>query len=468
MRKQYLILLLCMALLLCACGGKPQQEPESAAPAPQATEAAPADALSALRADMKPPIIAVADFGFPTLSDEFGVMDYLLEEYPKWMAQNDFIRNMPEERIIQTCSFHDWAQLLCIVPKDPESTVTVNVTRYDMESWQKLSSEVAYRSGSGEPFILYADISETVSITVEVTDSEGRGVSWQPYWGNTEPIPADSYFGHLAMDFTPQSEKTAYDRALENEWVVPDDTFLTNHYWYSDFGYKLELEYYPGELYDGEAYIYEELEGYGECISYQGSWRYQDGMLQLSLNPETEDGEPVDAAFPVLMDSYGEGYLSIFRTEEGIGLPNFLEGMEYDDLIPIRTSLDYYHHLMTEGWRFPELWELTNSNWLSQSGTYAMDLMDDSVPGDNGGWVTVYDVNGNGAYTQSYTGSWRYENDMLYLSLVPEFGDGYLVDDTFPVLMLDGILWLGRNDSGIGLPHFEGYQVADTLEQPKG
>ena len=43
---------------------------------------------------------------------------------------------------------------------------------------------------------------------------------------------------------------------------------------------------------------------------------------------------------------------------------------------------------------------------------------------------------------------------MLQLSLVPEFEDGYLNDDSFPVLMLDGELWIGRNECGNALPHF--------------
>ena len=52
--------------------------------------------------------------------------------------------------------------------------------------------------------------------------------------------------------------------------------------------------------------------------------------------------------------------------------------------------------------------------------------------------------------------------------LVPEFGDGTFVDDSFPVLMLDSYLWIGRNDDGIALPHFHADQLEDILDQPKG
>ncbi len=128
---------------------------------------------------------------------------------------------------------------------------------------------------------------------------------------------------------------------------------------------------------------------------------------------------------------------------------------------------DPYTYAISQGWRLPELTELLDSNWLSQLG-HAMDLRDDSVPGDDGGWATVYDVDEIGAYTESYSGSWRYEDGMLHLSLVPKFGDGVLVDDSFPVLMLDGQLWIGRNSSGLGLPYFGSDTIADVLIQPKG
>ena len=126
---------------------------------------------------------------------------------------------------------------------------------------------------------------------------------------------------------------------------------------------------------------------------------------------------------------------------------------------------DPYVYAISQVWRLPELWELMNTGWSSWLG-YAMDLMDNSVPGDNGGWATIYDVNENGAYTESYTGSWSYADGMLYLSLVPK-SNGYLVDDSFPVLMLDGQLWIGRNEYGMGLPHFYADTIADVLDQPR-
>ena len=125
-----------------------------------------------------------------------------------------------------------------------------------------------------------------------------------------------------------------------------------------------------------------------------------------------------------------------------------------------------YDYALSEGWQVPELSQLTDTFWLSWSG-YALELEDDSVPGDNGGWAKIYDVDEIGAYTESYSGSWSYEDGALYLSLV-SVGNGYLVDDSFPVLMLDGALRIGRTAKGTGLPHFYADTLMDTLEQPKG
>ncbi len=126
-----------------------------------------------------------------------------------------------------------------------------------------------------------------------------------------------------------------------------------------------------------------------------------------------------------------------------------------------------YDYAQSEGWQVPELSELIDTFWLSWSG-YALELADDSVPGDNGGWAKFYDVDEIGAYTESYSGYWQYEYGLLHLSLVPANGNGVFVDDSFPVLMLDGELRIGRTSDGTGLPHFSSDMLMDTLQQPKG
>ena len=93
-------------------------------------------------------------------------------------------------------------------------------------------------------------------------------------------------------------------------------------------------------------------------------------------------------------------------------------------------------------------------------GSYALELAD--------GRAAIYDVDEIGAYTQSQSGSWRYEDGLLHLSLVPTAGNGEFMDESFPVLMLDDRLWIARSSSDAGLPHFYTDTMEDLLTQPKG
>jgi len=129
---------------------------------------------------------------------------------------------------------------------------------------------------------------------------------------------------------------------------------------------------------------------------------------------------------------------------------------------------DPYAYAISQGWEIPELSQLSDTLWLSQWNAYALELFEDAVPGNNGGWAMIYDVDDIGAYTESYSGSWTYADGQLSLSLVPLHGDGIFVDDSFPVLILDDELRIGRTANGTGLPHFYADTLMDTLQQPKG
>lgn len=467
-RKCIVALIIAILLSFTACDEKtpsPGMTEPSTQPIAAAKKDPPRskDGLSELRSDMEQTIMAIADFDFPELSEDFEVMDYLQDEYPNWLEEKDFIRKIPEERIIRTCGYDAWANLVCVVPKDPASTVCVDVTRYmDTQPYEKV--DVVYRSETGEPILLLADISEVISVCVSVTDSNGNTASYIPYWDYL----GDEKFADTVLDISPVSEKTAYENALDYGWIVPDGSFYTYHFWQSDYGYQLELYYAPGEVYDGDAYIYED-DGAGYFVeTYQGHWRYADGKLHLNMENFYDDSLSIQADFPILIDPFEEGWLCIFPAEDGEVLPPLSGFMDYDELFSLQgDGISVYDFAISQGWRLPELAEILNTCWISDCN-YAMDLLDDSVPGDNGGWATLYDVNEGGAFTRSYSGSWQYEDGMLYLSLVPEFADGYMIDDSFPVLMLDGELWIGRNEYGNSLPHFYSDMLADVLMQSVG
>ena len=72
-----------MLLSLAACGVKMPSVGETAPSSSESTDTTQlpeaTDALSELRGDMKPPVMAVADLGFPKLSENFEILDYLLD-----------------------------------------------------------------------------------------------------------------------------------------------------------------------------------------------------------------------------------------------------------------------------------------------------------------------------------------------------------------------------------------------------
>ena len=458
-------LILCVCLLLAACGQKGFIGDKI--PVPTAQEA-PSDSLGELRSQMKPPIIAVADFGFPELSEDYDVMDYLLEEFPLWVNKNDFVLSIPEERVIKTCGYDVWGQLFCIVPWDPASTVRVIISMPDSEGYYE--ENVLFHSKDGDPFLLLANTLDDVFISVTVTDSEGRGITWYPSWDDYDVVPEDAYTGHLIMDIS--QKYTVYNHYVDAGWYTPEAAELGSTLWETDDGYALEFYYDPGQQYDGVANIYclDETGNY-EPI-YYGNWVLAGRFLELDMVHMSDDDLSFQGDFPVLLYPEGGTWIWIGENKDGVDLPFFIDVYEGRELKKNGAAIEgsVYDACIAERWYKPERYELMDGFWLSDYG-YALELLDNDVPDDNEGWARLYDVGSEGEYIESYTGSWIYEYGYIHLTLVPVNGDGYFVDDTFPVLMDpygEGGLFIGRNENGIGLPYFPSDLQGDKLDMPMG
>ena len=265
----------------------------------------------------------------------------------------------------------------------------------------------------------------TKPTTPDPTDMAG---TWELVWTEVEGDRSEAAPGSQTIEIT-----TDYEGLY---WISYTDSERSGWSYYNK-----ELVVFPFALYDG--CINDQWLG---AVNYTGQYGTGYDVTLLNYDMLLLQEEWVVDGAPMV----GYGY---FRRV-------------WDDC-PDYSTESPYDYAISQGWRLPELEELVDSNWKSYIG-YALDLTDDSVPGDNGGWVTVYDVDEIGAYTESYSGSWRYEDGMLHLSLVPANGNGVFVDDSFPVLMLNGQLWVGRSSSGLGLPHFYSDTLADVLDQPKG
>ena len=464
-----ILLVLSMMLVLCSCGGTAPAEPTEQPVPPESK--APQDALGALREDMKPPVMAVASLGVPDLDENYGIMDYLLEEYPGWMGNQDFIRNMPEERIVRTCGEDAWAVLVCVVPKDPASEVNVTVTEF-LEQEPYVRESVVYSAESGDPILVLADTDENLMVTVTVTDREGRGVSWNPYLGNTNPIPEDAYPGALVMDFSPVPENYPAEGYLDGNWYVPDPMDLGMTLWESDTRFGLEFYYQPGQMYDGTVSLYTMLPDGSYEPYYSGNWVMNGNNIDLDLIRVGDPSDCIHDSFPILMEPGDGTWLWIDTGENGTVLPFQTAEAAGCELYKVGNAAECatYDLYRGSGWYEPELYQLVDTFWLSGCG-YALDLSDNAVAGDAEGWAKLYDVDSNGVYTESYNGSWKYEDGCLHLSLVPLNGNGIFVDETFPVLLApyeEIQLFVALSESGFGLPHFSADQQYDVLEQPKG
>ena len=141
MKKRITALALSGVLLLSGCGGSdpgPETKPtepvstvtatETTAPTqtvPQETETVIADdALSLLRADMKPHMAALGYLGYCDLENYDSPMSYLQGEFPNYLASKAYLSGI--DRV-----YGNYGSLYCVVPRDPNARVTINHVKFE-------------------------------------------------------------------------------------------------------------------------------------------------------------------------------------------------------------------------------------------------------------------------------------------------------------------------------------------------
>ena len=446
------LLLAGILLLTTGCGKSKEPPAESQVPAETVTveqtaaPVSPEASLSSLRQAMEgtPKFFAVAYFGFHENRDPFAVMQEnapaLCEEYP-------FLLEFPEERIIG-----ESGDLFCIVPLDENATVAVSKGYWDDENQQNIYDDMLYSSAAGDPILLFCN-NAGWELDTEVYISGPSGeVFWYPQTNSLEP---------------------AYQFLMKPDNPEPIDLIGS---------WELAWTEVEGDWSDeeqGTRWIEIYTAASGDLLMSYGSWEFPDNdfyneLLMIDLRGMYDRcGNDEWVADVDYVGPWDTTYTITLTTDDILIKQNYflLDGapsVSYEYFRRVMgNSESPYDYALSEGWQVPELSQLMDTFWLSWSG-YALELADDSVPGDNGGWAKLYDVDEIGAYTESYSGYWQYEDGLLHLSLVPAKENGVFVDDSFPVLMLDGELRIGRTATGIGLPHFYSDMLMDTLEQPKG
>ena len=157
--------------------------------------------------------------------------DWMNDKAPMLCAQYPFIRNIPQERVVD-----DKGSLFCVVPRDPDATVVVNRIRWSEAKGNYETIKELYRSQSGEPILLFVhyDLEKTPFETTELrlTDRYGDTLSWLPTAGSLS-LPYDfENDRNLAFDFTFYSQEgNDRDDGSDFGWTCPDSSQLTQRLW---------------------------------------------------------------------------------------------------------------------------------------------------------------------------------------------------------------------------------------------
>ena len=279
---------------------------------------------------------------------EAGFPAWLWETNEAMLLKYPFIAEIDEEHIIGGAG-----HLYCIVPVDENATLAINRVQWNAQTQQEEVTEVLYRSETGEPVLLFANldgVAYEADTQVFITDNNGNSCEWYPSLDAMSYLaPCISEAGdYLSFDFTEYawynapaefsawladgwSGMTALGLAGSQRdgmgWITETMAGETSRYAYFSLRFYLEDE--TGGTVDLE-WVYEDSDNIEEMWS--GFWTIQtipDGpsyvTLSLSLvggnSYETSDGPfYMSETYPLLISPSGTELL-VGAGENGICLP---------------------------------------------------------------------------------------------------------------------------------------------------
>ena len=277
--------------------------------------------------------------GFPTWLRETN--EAMLLKYP-------FIAEIDEEHIIGGAGF-----LYCIVPADENATVAINRVQWNEVTQSDEVTEVLYRSESGEPVLLFANldgIAYEADTQVIITDNNGNTCEWYPSLDAMSYLaPCTSKAGdYLSFDFTEYAWYDAplgFAERLADGWVGMTALGLagsqsTGMGWGTEtmagetsrYAY-FSLRFYPDDETGGTVdleWSYEDSDGFEELWS--GFWTIQtvpDGPSYVTLSLSLVGGKAYGVTdgpmylcetYPLLISPSGTELL-VGAGESGICLP---------------------------------------------------------------------------------------------------------------------------------------------------
>ena len=196
-------LLLCLLTLLClgslaACGEAPASAEETTQTEPSQTqETEPsqsqeeAPSLTQLRADLQAGdyFCGIAFLGTLPEGDPAGLPQLLQEK--GYAEAYPFLADLPQAQIVT----HEGSQVYCLVPRDQETSLTVQAYRSDAENgYQGEVGDTLYTDTQGQPVILIGNVSDVIpNLQVTLVGADGTELVYHPALGlcdNTIALPA--------------------------------------------------------------------------------------------------------------------------------------------------------------------------------------------------------------------------------------------------------------------------------------
>ena len=200
---------------------------------------------------------------------ERGFAAWLWETNEAMLRKYPFIAEIDAERIIGGAGY-----LYCIVPVDENATLAINRVQWNAQTQQEEVTEVLYRSETGEPVLLFANldgVAYEADTQVFITDNNGNTCEWYPSLDAMSYLaPCISEAGdYLSFDFT------------EYAWYNAPAEFSA---WLADGWSGMTALGLAGSQRDGMGWITETMVGETSRYAY----------FSLRFYPEDETGGSVD------------------------------------------------------------------------------------------------------------------------------------------------------------------------------
>ena len=200
---------------------------------------------------------------------ERGFSAWLWETNEAMLRMYPFIAEIDAEHIIGGAGY-----LYCIVPVDENATLAINRVQWNAQTQQAEVTEVLYRSETGEPVLLFANldgVAYEADTQVFITDNNGNTCEWYPSLDAMSYLaPCISEAGdYLSFDFT------------EYAWYNAPAEFAA---WLADGWSGMTALGLAGSQRSGMSWITETMVGETSRYAY----------VSLRFYPEDETGGSVD------------------------------------------------------------------------------------------------------------------------------------------------------------------------------